>query len=422
MKANLRNSAAFVTLALIVPAAADVTYSNLLDTAIPTGWTGVTVSVNGGSVNPFFGGVGVLNDSLFQPARVGTDQLATILNLPVGTTISSSNGTLSFSSGVGGSEDHLGTNFSAGTEGYIGFNSNGNYGWMRVAFTFDTAGAVIKDWAYDNGGSGGSIVVGRVLESVVDGTHNLVTLSPGTGETFTLGSTLADKGGGVINGVTKTGAGTTTLGATNTYSGATAVDAGTLVINGSTSTSSAVTVSNAGSKLTGSGTVGGNTTINPGAILAPGSGVGKESFSNNLTLGAASGSIFEWDLASTPAATGRGTSYDAVNVAGTLAGSDAIFRVLLNGGQDFSETFWDTARTWTDIFKSADGGSNLSIAAIFSGVEYYNSANGALTGIPTTQGYFSFSGTSMNWTAVPEPSTALAGLLLGAGLLRRRRE
>ena len=38
------------------------------------------------------------------------------------------------------------------------------------------------------------------------------------------------------------------------------------------------------------------------------------------------------------------------------------------------------------------------------------------------QGYFSLSGTSsLSWTAVPEPTSALAGLLITAGLLRRRR-
>ena len=42
----------------------------------------------------------------------------------------------------------------------------------------------------------------------------------------------------------------------------------------------------------------------------------------------------------------------------------------------------------------------------------------------TPPGHFSFtnSGTTLTWTAVPEPTSALAGLLLGAGLLRRRRK
>ncbi len=232
MKAKLRNSAALVTLALIGSASADIIYSNLQNTAIPTGsWTGVTITVNGGSINPFFGGVGVANDPLLQPARTGTDPLDAILNLSAGTLISSSNGALNFSTGAGGSETHLGSTFTAGTEGYIGFNANGDYGWMRVIFTNDTGGALVEDWAYDSAGSGGSIVVGRVRESVVDATHNLVTLSPASSESFTLGSVLADKGGGVINSVSKTGNGTTILSGTNTYSGLTSVSGGVLEIN-----------------------------------------------------------------------------------------------------------------------------------------------------------------------------------------------
>ena len=114
MKAKLRNSAALVTLALIGSASADIIYSNLQNTAIPTGsWTGVTITVNGGSINPFFGGVGVANDPLLQPARTGTDPLDAILNLSAGTLISSSNGALNFSTGAGGSETHLGSTFTA---------------------------------------------------------------------------------------------------------------------------------------------------------------------------------------------------------------------------------------------------------------------------------------------------------------------
>ncbi|MEO8615888.1 MAG: MYXO-CTERM sorting domain-containing protein, partial [Luteolibacter sp.] len=61
-----------------------------------------------------------------------------------------------------------------------------------------------------------------------------------------------------------------------------------------------------------------------------------------------------------------------------------------------------------------------SLASIFS---TFN-ANGAnlAAGVVTGQGTFSFSGgTTVTWTAVPEPTSSLAGLLLGAGLLRRRR-
>jgi autotransporter-associated beta strand protein len=228
-------------------------------------------------------------------------------------------------------------------------------------------------------------------------------------------------------GITKNNSGMLKLNGINTYMGPTTVNAGFLSINGSTSTSSAVTVSNDGSKLMGTGTVGGATTINSGAILAPGNSVGKETFANTLTLNP--GSIFEWELAATPkdSSTGiRGTDYDAVNVTAAipLAGSGAIFRVVLDGTQNFGDAFWNANHTWTDIFKTADSGSDVSFASIFSRVEYWNTKNGALTDVPATQGAFTYSGNTLTWnyTAVPESSSALAGLLLGACLMRRRRK
>jgi fibronectin-binding autotransporter adhesin len=405
MKANFRNSVALVTCALSGPAAADIIYSNLQNTVIPAGdWTGVTVTVNGGTINPFFGGVGVANDAFFQPARNGTDPLATILNLPVGTTLAASNGTLKFATGAGGSEDHLGTPFSPGTEGYLGFKANGNYGWMRVVFTYDTAGAVIKDWAYDNSISGGSIIVGRIQESVVDPTHNLVTLSPQGSETFALGSVLANASG-KTNSLLKTGAGTTRLAATNTYTGATTVSAGTLVVNGDQSAANgAVAVSG---KLAGTGTVGGVTTIQAGGTLAPGAvdAVGTQNFSGSLNF--ASGSIFEWDLNANSTSTG----FDTVGGGGaiTVDPENTVFKIVLGTNVQMSDPFWSTpgGQTWpmTSIFGTSFSGSFKTVES--PDVSQYGS--------------FAISGTALVFTAVPEATNALVGLLVGAALMRRRR-
>ena len=71
-------------------------------------------------------------------------------------------------------------------------------------------------------------------------------------------------------GLTKSGAGTLTLGATNSYTGPTTVLAGTLVVNGSVSLASPVTIS-PGATLAGTGSVGnisGAGTVSPG--LSPG--------------------------------------------------------------------------------------------------------------------------------------------------------
>ncbi len=241
--------------------------------------------------------------------------------------------------------------------------------------------------------------------------------------------------GSISNGtatlaVTKSGTGTWILSnSDNTNTGAINVNEGKLQVNGTTSTSSVVTATNAGSIFGGNGTIGGATTMTIGTIHTAGDAVtlanltgagtiAQVDFTTGITYN--QGSIFEWNLtgnADTSIGT-RGIDYDAVNTASlATTGTGAIFRVVLNAGQDFSEGFWNSDRTWTDIFENA-AGTDLDIASIFGGGVEYHNASGAVSGV---QGSFSFSGTELRWSAVPEPTSALAGLLIGAGLLRRRR-
>ena len=252
-------------------------------------------------------------------------------------------------------------------------------------------------------------------------------------------------------GLTKSGGGTLTLSGANSYSGTTTVTAGTLKLDatGSFDGSTRITVGNAGSsgavldvsaktggftigatqKLSGIGTVNANDgstkyTVAVNGIHAPGNSVGKQTIDGNLNY-ATSASIFEWELGTTlkDTSTGtRGIDYDAVNVSGTMAGTDAIFRVVLADATNFADTFWNSDHTWTDIFKTADGGTNVSFAATFlaGGFQYHNSMGG-IGNTNSTGRSFTIDGSSLTWSAVPEPTSALAGLLLGAGLLRRRR-
>ena len=251
---------------------------------------------------------------------------------------------------------------------------------------------------------------------------NILTLA-GTTPTITvnaLGDTKSVTISAVVagtQGLTKAGAGTLTLSGANTYTGATVVSQGTLLVNGSTASGSAVSVAS-GATLGGNGTVGGAATIS--GTHTPGNSLGVQSFSSNLSY--ASTSIFEWDLANSATGT-RGTDYDGVNVGGTLSGtSGAIFKVVLGAGA-FTDTFWDTNRSWSDIFKAVvDGtGSSLDIASVFSNINWYQGVTN-MTGLTGTEGSFTISGSSLTWTAVPEPTSALAGLLIAAGLLRRRRK
>ena len=246
--------------------------------------------------------------------------------------------------------------------------------------------------------------------------------------TLTINNTASDTFSGVISGsgsVIKSGAGTEILSGANIYTGGTTVSVGKLLVNNTTGSGTGTnTVSVTGGILGGTGTIGGATTISAGAIhtAADAGTIGKQTFTTGITYN--QDSIFEWNLtANTDTSIGtRGINYDAINTASlATTGTKSIFRVVLNGGQDFSENFWNSNRTWADIFTNVAGNSNQNIASIFSSTFQYYNSSGVLTNPTTTQGSFTFSGTDLNWTVVPEPTSAMAGLLLAAGLLRRRR-
>lgn len=169
----------FVSVTLLpsafVPAHATTIYSGLQNIPIPTDLVGVYLDIDTGitgfddnsppagwDINPFLGGQGVGNGPAFQPARLGAGNDDTLLRLALDDTIDMNR---IFSTGYGGSETHLGSQFVSGQEGYLGFrfttneNAGPYYGWMRVVFTGNTAGAIIEDWAYENDGS--AIVAGR---------------------------------------------------------------------------------------------------------------------------------------------------------------------------------------------------------------------------------------------------------------------
>ena len=261
--------AAALLLSSVLPVAADVLYSNLQDLSIPTNFDGVYIDIESGTndtsgttfdwdVNLFFGGIGVVNSTGFQPVRETAAGNSTLSNLAWGDTVNSSS-TFDSSGDAGGSTDHLGDTFTAGQEGYIGFElTGGNYGWMRVVLD-GSGSALVKDWAYDTSGSTGAIATGNVLQS-----GSTVTVDSSSGA-FTLGSVVSGS-----NSLVKNGSGTTTLNATNTYTGTTTVSSGMLLVNGDNSAASGAVTVASGASLGGSGIIGGATTIQSGGFLAPG--------------------------------------------------------------------------------------------------------------------------------------------------------
>jgi fibronectin-binding autotransporter adhesin len=242
------------------------------------------------------------------------------------------------------------------------------------------------------------------------------------------------EGMGGTGGLTKENGNTVTLSGTNGYSGATTVSAGTLALSGGGSIASSaelivdgtldVTGISAGTFTVGAAqTLSGNGTVNAsGKTLsiegthAVGSSPGQQDVTGNLSY--ASGSIFEWDLdagTSDPGAnTANSGTYDQVGVTGNLTGGGSTFKIVL-GLNAFIDAFWNTNKSWSNIFTAGNAFDLGTIFTSFSGSGVDSS------GLVAGQGTFTLSSTTLTWTAVPEPTSALAGLLLTAGLLRRRR-
>lgn len=406
------------------PATADIIYGSLQQT-ISTDYTGVTVTVGAGTLNPFFGGVGVANNNALQPFRMtNTGGLATIVNFGTGVTIDSSSGFLA--TGAGGSTDHVGTTFTDGTEGHVGFKLNdANYGWARVVFTNNTSTPVtpiVKDWAYDN--TGAAIKTGWIKTDIVSPTAQTVTLNPGIGDAFTLGSVLADASGSITNSVLKTGSGTTVLSQTNTYTGATNVNVGTLVINGSTSTSSAVTVAN-GATLGGSGAIGGSVTVQGGGTFAPGSSI-ESIATGNLALLASATFAQEIDKS-----VASGISGDLTATTGSLSITSGAILTLTELGTSGA---WGVGNTITLIGYSTgtwNGGLftylgntlNDDSTFNFSGIDWTFDYNDLTAGDNYNSDLSAFTGSAkyVTMTAIPEPRAALLGGIGLLMLLRRRR-
>ena len=416
MKVKFIHLSGLASLVLFLPAAGETIYSGLIDTPIPTDFDGVTLTIGSGSFNPFFGGVGFANNVDFQPGRLVATNIGTLQNFAVGATIDAN---LVLGNNFGGSQDHVGTTFTAGTEGYIGFKNGSNYGWMRVIFTNNTGGALIKDWAYDNGVDA-AINVGRVAMSAAVANAQTLTFSPGGSEAFTYGSAIADNGLDITS-VAKTGAGTTTLNGSYSYTGTTTVSDGRLNVNGTTNAASTFTVA-AGKTLGGDGTINGNVTLN--GILRPGQG-GSTDRTLNLggTLTANTGSSMEFtiaaennhdqlivgsvDLANTDLSIG---SFTDSSVTELVAGDGLNF---LTNGSSFYKLINGTT---TNMFANATGLSAGELTYFgLSGPQFRYSEGGQTFWVAQPIGGSTY------LVAIPEPSIGLLGSLSLLGLALRRR-
>jgi autotransporter-associated beta strand protein len=218
----------------------------------------------------------------------------------------------------------------------------------------------------------------------------------GSGD-ITIGAVVSETGG--ARDLTKIGSGVLTLTAANTYTGATNVDQGTLVLNGSTAAASAVNVAS-GATLGGNGIVGG--TLNVTGRIAPGNSDISTLFAGATTWNgaAAADSTTDWTFE-----LGTGDTADLLEITGDFSKDTTI-------GSVFRFDFLGSAFAGTFDLVIWDGTTDFDVSD-FS----YTNLGGGYTGS------FNITGSTLQFVSViPEPSTALAGILLGLGLLRRRRQ
>jgi autotransporter-associated beta strand protein len=197
--------------------------------------------------------------------------------------------------------------------------------------------------------------------------------------------------------VTKTGTGTWVLSGTNSYTGATNVSAGTLRVNGSTHSSSNFTVAS-GATLAGSGTVAGQVSVS--GNVAPGNGTSAIGVLNTgSTTWNGGTNLFQFDLAATAG------SSDKLAIAGNFAKTGSTFKFDFMGSAPATFGNVYDLVTWT--------GLNEFAADDFT----FQGLNGSFN-----TGSFSITGSTLQFTAVPEASNLLIGGLLGLGMMSRRRK
>ncbi|MCL4207844.1 MAG: autotransporter-associated beta strand repeat-containing protein, partial [Pirellulaceae bacterium] len=218
-------------------------------------------------------------------------------------------------------------------------------------------------WYFNQPGSisatGGTPVISGGTMNLRPAGGALMPIDVANGVRLTISSILGNDSG--ASGFAKSGPGTLTLSAENSYTGATSVNAGTLLVNGSTSAGSAVTVNN-NAVLGGTGTIGGAVTVNNTATIGAGSpSGGTESLATGaLTLGGMT--TFDVTIHGTTQGDSGGSGYDVVNVTGGATLNNATLNVAGGYSPVLNDSFTILTATnpVTGNFKRPGSGATIN--------------------------------------------------------------
>jgi T5SS/PEP-CTERM-associated repeat protein/autotransporter-associated beta strand protein len=258
-----------------------------------------------------------------------------------------------------------------------------------------------------NGGAPGSISASEIYSG--EGTAEVIFDHSHTGYSFStrmVGAATLEGGFTVRH----QGTGTTILGGNHDYAGETVISGGTLLVNGAIRGNFGPVVEDgqivgealfagdvtieSGGALGGTGTIAGKT-FNQGR-LRPGASAGVLTFDDDLTLEA--GGTVTFELGGHV----RGTSYDGIDVGGTIQYGGILEIALIDG---FLPEDGDTF----DLFSGFDSGQGTfdGISVLAAGLNgVFNPSTGVLT-----------------WVAIPEPSSScllMLGLSFSLGRWRYR--
>ncbi len=344
-----------------------------------------------------------------------------------------SEGTLQI--GNGGTTGSIGSTSGVTNNGTLAFNRSDN---LTVSNAISGSGNVTKSGAGTlvlsgaNTYSGGTLLSGGTLRGDTTSLQGAITNNAAAiFDTATNGTYAGVMSGGGT--VTKTGAGTLTLTATNSYSGSTTVETGKLVVNGAIS-NSAVTVQDS-AVLGGSGWVG-STIVNSNATIAPGNSPGTLNINGDLTWNNAGN--YDWEVFKLPTAGVAGTDWDLLSVTGKLDLTNLtgapVFNINLYSlsATNSAGALANWSTTGTYAWKILASGSAIAnFSTNYFGINTtqfaaYNDISGGIFALELRNGsqdlYLTYSGGA----PIPEPGTwAAAALLAGAatfvGWRRRRR-